>query len=78
MAADAPSTLPAALQQLEAAREDYRKADKAYSEANRDRNTCLGRLNAAQKAFDQVVAELRKDCPRDSNWYQAELASGRA
>lgn len=30
-------------------------------------------LNAAQKAFDEAVAAIHKQAPRDSNWYSAHV-----
>lgn len=57
-----------AANKLAMARSEFESADVAYQRASRDRTTATNRLNEAQKAFDAVVAEMRKDAPRDSDW----------
>lgn len=53
---------------LSIARSDFESADIAYRRISSERTAATNRLNDAQKAFDAVVAEMRKEAPRDSDW----------
>jgi hypothetical protein len=53
---------------VEEARFAYDEAKRQASYARNDECGALNRLNAAQKAFDAAVEELRQKSPRDSDW----------
>lgn len=46
----------------------FESADETYRSASRERTAATNRLNDAQKKFDEVVGEIRKAAPRESNW----------
>jgi len=59
------AALEAALNQAEAS---YRDATEVARAASRDQTDTLNRLNAAQKAIDDRLAEIRKLSPNTSDW----------
>lgn len=44
--------------------------------AEREETNARNRLNAAQKAFDAAVLELRKSAPRNTDWYDSHHKMG--
>jgi uncharacterized coiled-coil DUF342 family protein len=54
---------------LDEARKEYDQAHSRYENARSLETSCRDTLNEAQKAFDAVVADLKKDAPWDSNWH---------
>jgi hypothetical protein len=66
---DKPATLFTALvSDLADAAKAREEAERAESLARSVSTDALNRLNAAQRAFDAAVAEMKKKAPRDSNW----------
>lgn len=53
---------------LEVARKAYEEAAARKEAASREETSCRNQLNAMQKAFDEAVAEIRKDAPWDTTW----------
>ena len=58
---------------------DVAKATTALADAERETSFARSRetsarndLNAAQRAFDAAVAEVRKAAPRDSDWARCQ------
>lgn len=54
--------------ELREARNNYERASSHASMARNAECDALNRLNRAQKAFDQAVAEMKKGHPSDSDW----------
>lgn len=71
----AVKTLAEAEKDLLAAKTAYEEAERKSSYARSAETDALNRLNACQKAFDAVLAEVRKSMPRSSDW---RATSGRA
>ena len=59
----------ACLEQLRTARQAYDEAYHRNQETERILTSRLNDLNAAQKAFDEAVAELKKDAPWKTDWH---------
>lgn len=57
-----------ALVEIAQAKECLEKRRKFAYAARREETDAFNRLNNAQKAFDAIVARLRSDAPRDSDW----------
>jgi hypothetical protein len=51
-----------------AATEALAKAQAEVAAARSVETTCINRLNQAQKNLDDLVAGLKKNAPRDSDW----------
>ena len=62
--------LQAAQRVLDTATYEYDAAAAVTEIARRDETAALNRLNAAQKAFDAALAEIRKAAPARSDWQQ--------
>ena len=62
-------TIEQAAQELREARSRYDEIHLAYQEARRRETDALNTLNRAQQAFDQAVAAVKEDAPRDSGWH---------
>lgn len=48
--------------------QEFERLDAIYREASHARTGALNRLNAAQKAFDAAVCDLRGFAPTGSDW----------
>jgi hypothetical protein len=48
--------------------ERYRSAENRAATARREETDALNSMNAAQKALDARLAEMRKTAPRGSDW----------
>lgn len=58
-----------ALDDLNVAKEAFDSADATLCRARNERTDALNRLNVCQKTVDDLLAELRKQSPRDSDWH---------
>lgn len=56
------------LNELAAATETLKAAERNASEARRVETNAINRLNNVQKAVDTKLAELRAKAPRGSDW----------
>lgn len=56
------------LNELAAASESLAIAASRAADASREKTTAINRLNAAQKAVDAKLAEMRKNAPQESDW----------
>jgi hypothetical protein len=54
---------------LKSARSAYEAAAADAAEADRAKTQARGALNDAQIAFDNAVAAIRADAPRDTKWH---------
>lgn len=61
-------TLADLAHEYETAKAAYDEAERATSVARSNECGCLNRLNAAQKAWDAYVEDLKTKAPRDSDW----------
>ncbi|WP_217577363.1 hypothetical protein [Mesorhizobium sp. GbtcB19] len=61
-------SLAEAEKDLLAAKTAYEEAERKASWARSAETDALNGLNAAQKAFDAVLAEVRKSMPGASDW----------
>lgn len=46
----------------------FEEANSAYRQISATRTAAINTLNDAQKKFDEVIAEMRKTAPSDSDW----------
>ena len=63
--------MKSALDALEAASADWRRASSEAQQARNRETDCLNRVNQAQKAVDALVSKVRTHSPRDSDWDRA-------
>lgn len=56
------------LNTLAAATERLEHATRRENEASREKTQAINDLNAAQKAVDAKLAEMRKKAPQESDW----------
>lgn len=54
--------------ELQGALDAHASAQQRASMARSEETDALNRLNAAQKAFDAAIADLKKQAPRESDW----------
>ncbi len=64
--------IPDLLADEAAARQQLKDAEQAESIARSASTAARNRLNAAQKAIDEAMRDLRKSSPRESDWHTAE------
>lgn len=57
-----------AIVEIANADENYRVMNRRYQEASKAECAARNRLNNSQKAFDELVASLKKQAPRGSDW----------
>jgi hypothetical protein len=67
--ADLKMSVENCAKKLADAQEAYDQADAAYQAASRERADRTNILNAAQKAMDAAVDELRSAAPWGSDWH---------
>lgn len=58
------------LAELQLAQAHHEEMTRAEAVARSNECTARNRVNAAQKAIDAAMAELKKAAPRDSDWAQ--------
>ena len=63
-----PKGLAELVKELDAAMEQHQQAELVESAARRDMCEATNRLNAAQKALDEYVAELKRKAPWNTDW----------
>lgn len=69
MSADSKEpTLEQLAQELQKAGDRWADASAAARQASLHETECLNRVNAAQRAFDRFVAEMKKKAPSFSDW----------
>lgn len=56
------------LRDLEVKAEAFKNAQNTASYARMEETEALNKLNAAQRAFDEAVAELKKDSDPKTDW----------
>lgn len=54
--------------EVAAATERYKSSLDATATARREETAALNRLNEAQRQLDKIIAQMRKESPRDSDW----------
>ncbi len=54
------------------ATERYKSCLDATATARREETAALNRLNEAQRQLDKIIAQMRKESPRDSDWRRDE------
>jgi hypothetical protein len=54
--------------EVAAAGEEYAACVEQTATARIAETTALNRLNEAQRQLDKIVAQMRKEAPRDSDW----------
>lgn len=63
-------TIESAHEGLKKAQELYDDAHNAYEAARSRETDARNQLNRAQKAFDEAVANVKKNAPWNSDWHQ--------
>ena len=63
--------LKSALEALETASADWRRAATETQHARNLETDCLNRVNQAQKDVDELVGKVKAGAPRESDWYRA-------
>ena len=55
------------------ATDQHRFAREAAASARSHETYCLNSVNEAQKNIDALIATLKKEAPRDSDWHRATI-----
>lgn len=58
--------------EIAAATERYKSCLDAAATARIEETAALNRLNEAQRQLDKIIAQMRKESPRDSDWRRDE------
>ena len=61
--------------ELKQATEAYKIAESETSAARNRETSALNRLNKAQKAVSDMMFDLKKVAPRDSEWRRSDVRS---
>ena len=61
-----------AVADLAAAGDFHEQKSSALQMARNEETDALNRVNAAQKKFDELVALVKKEAPRSSDWKQSK------
>lgn len=72
MDALSPPDFAKLIDELNDARGRYESAKIEESTARGNATTALNRLNAAQRAVDGAIEQVKKQAPRDSDWQRRE------
>lgn len=62
-------TMADLIHEHEAAMTQYKEVKQAEEVARTRMNSAINRLNAAQKAIDELTEALRKQAPLDTDWH---------
>ncbi len=69
---DFNAELSMASQALKECHTRYKLASEETSRVRSEECSALNAVNAAQKQFDAIVAEMKKQAPRDSDWKRGQ------
>lgn len=75
--AENKTSLIEATKRLTDAKADHSERKREEDHARSRCTAALNVLNAAQRAFDQAVADVRKDAPWDSDWHSSDRRNER-
>ena len=61
--------LLAALEELKSASTEHHRCQNIRDAADRELTSAVNRLNKAQRTVDELMAELRKNAPWNTDWH---------